>query len=105
MSILFSIASIPGVKTAVIGDLDGAVAEAVADTDGETIAAVMGFTATTLAATGELLGLGPVERVSITGPSMACLITVRGNYVVTTYIDPTKPVSAIEKKLDSLLQR
>jgi hypothetical protein len=54
---------------------------------------------------GNALGLGPLYRVTVTGPRRACLIAIHEQEVLGIYVDPTKPIAAFEKKLDSALRR
>jgi len=102
---LQAIAAIPEVKSAVLADLEGALAEAIAEPDAETIAAIMGFTIASVNKAGELLGLGPLARLNVIGPSRSCIATVRGDTVLTTVIDQGRSAGAVEEKLDTILQR
>jgi len=97
--------TIPEIKSAVLGDMSGALSESVSEPDAETVAAIMGFTISTVSKAGELLGLGPVQRLSVSGPSKASIATVRGDSVLTTVVDQAKSVPGIEKKLDAILHR
>jgi hypothetical protein len=102
---LASIASLPDVKSAVLGDLAGAFHDAVREPDGETVAAVMGFVASALVEAGEQLGLGALRRISVQGEPRACLVVVHGALVVTACVEPGKALAALEKLLDTPAQR
>ena len=103
MTDLVTIAKLPDVKGAVLGDLGGGYLDAVGEQDGETIAAVTGFVATSLAQAGEELGLGALHRVSVAGAAAACVIVVDDELAITGRIAPAKALAAVEKALDAAL--
>jgi hypothetical protein len=104
MSDLTLIAGIPDVKGAVLGDLAGGLLDAVDEGDGETVAAVMGFLATAVGQVGQDLGLGPLERVSLSGEAQAHVVLVRGGSVVAARVERPAALSAVEKAIDGALQ-
>ena len=61
------ISGVPGVKSAVLGDLAGGYLDAVREPDGESVAAVMGFLSSTMGQAGDQLGLGELRRISFAG--------------------------------------
>ena len=46
---------------------------------------------------GELLGVGTFQRVSVVGPSKACVVAVHGDSILGTYTDPTKSTAGVEE--------
>jgi hypothetical protein len=102
MSDLAQIARIPGVASAVLGDVAGGFHDAIREADGESVAAVTGFISTSLAQAGEELGLGPLGRVGLAGPTRACLIALRGGAAVTIGVAPPSALAAVERALDTL---
>jgi hypothetical protein len=104
MSNLSMIAKIPEVRSAVLGDLGGGFFDAVREPDGEAIAAVMGFLASTVAQAGEHLGLGALRKIVLSGNARACVVAIRGEWVVTAYVEPAGAATTVEKALDSSLQ-
>src|SRR5688572_6800722 len=98
------IAKFPEVLGAVLSDPAGALLESFGDVDGESAGAVHAYSLLGLSQVGEMLGLGALERIAVTGPSKACLITVQGDAVLGVYVHPARPLAGIEKKLQDLLQ-
>lgn len=105
MQDLQRIANLPGVRSAVLGDLGGAFVDAVREPDGETVAAVTGFLSTSLVRAGEQLGLGPLRRVALAGPTRACLVLVRDGAVIAASVEPPGALAAVEKGLETTSQR
>ena len=101
MSDLATLARIPDVKSAVLGDLAGGFHDAVREQDGETVAAVMGFVSSALVHAGDQLGLGALRRISIAGEARGCLILVDGESVVTARVEPGKSLATVEKVVDT----
>lgn len=89
----------------VVSDETGSLLESSGDIDGEAIGAVHVVTAQALTRCGDGLGLGALQRVVITAPRRACMITVLEEEVLGIYIDPSKPIGVFEKKLDLALRR
>lgn len=101
MSELDAIGRIPSVTRAVLGDLAGLFHGAVREEDGESMAAVTGFIAASLADAGDQLGLGPVVRVTVSGPTRGSILAVRGRAVVTVGVEPPGSLPAVERALDN----
>jgi predicted regulator of Ras-like GTPase activity (Roadblock/LC7/MglB family) len=99
------IAKFPEVTALVVTDDAGSLLESSGDIDSEAIGAVHVVTMQALTRCGNALGLGALERLTVTGPKRACLIAVYDHEVLGIYVDPTKPIGAFEKKLDSALRR
>jgi predicted regulator of Ras-like GTPase activity (Roadblock/LC7/MglB family) len=99
------IARFPEVTAMVVTDEAGSLLEANGDIDAEALGAVHVVTAQALARCGDALGLGPLLRITVTGPRRACLIALYEEEVLGVYVDPTKPIGAFEKKLESALRR
>jgi hypothetical protein len=104
MSDLAVMAKIPGVKSAVLGDLDGALHDAVRETNGEAVAAEMGFVSSSLMEAGELLGLGGLGSVSFGGPTSACVVVLRARSVITAVVEPPKMLGSVEKAIETSFQ-
>jgi predicted regulator of Ras-like GTPase activity (Roadblock/LC7/MglB family) len=99
------IAKFPEVAALVVTDDAGSLLESSGDIDGEAIGAVHVVTMQALSRCGNALGLGPLQRVTVTGARRACLIAVYDQEVLGVYVDPTKPIGAFEKKLETALRR
>lgn len=100
MSDLAVIAGIPNVASAVLGDLTGGFFDAVREPDGESVAAVAGFLSTSLAQTGERLGLGSLGRISLSGASRAFVIVLHGSAVVAATVEPASALPTVERAID-----
>jgi len=98
---LARVAKIPNVASAVLGDLSGGFFDAIREGDGEAVAAVTGFISTSLANAGEQLGLGVLSRVSLAGPTRACVIAIEAGGVATLGVAPPGALPAVERALDS----
>jgi predicted regulator of Ras-like GTPase activity (Roadblock/LC7/MglB family) len=99
------IAKFPEVAAMVVTDDAGSLLESSGDIDGEAIGAVHVVATQALARCGNALGLGPLERVTVTGARRACLIAIYEQDVLGVYMDPTKPIGVFEKKLETALRR
>jgi predicted regulator of Ras-like GTPase activity (Roadblock/LC7/MglB family) len=104
MSDLTLIAGVPGVKSAVLGDLAGAFFDAVQEQDGEAVAAVMGFLASIMSQVGTELGLGTLDRMSLAGDAVAHLVLVDGGSVLAARVEGSSALGAVEKAVDGALQ-
>lgn len=100
-----AIAKLPDIIGAVLSDHSGALLEWSGAVDGETAGAVNAFMVRGLAQAGDLLGVGAFLRVSIVGPSKACVVAVHGETILGTYTDPTKPIAATERRLQETLPK
>jgi predicted regulator of Ras-like GTPase activity (Roadblock/LC7/MglB family) len=89
----------------VLSDPAGALLDAFGSVDGEAAGAVHAYSVVALTQAGELLGLGAFERAVIAGRGASCLLSVEGDAVLGVYVDPTKPLPMLEKKLRDALQR
>ena len=98
------IAKLPEILGAVLSDPAGALIESFGSTDAEAAAAVHSFSAQSLGQAGDLLGLGTLDRVSIVGPTRVCTISKQSDGVLGVYVDPTKPLASIEKKIQDTLR-
>jgi hypothetical protein len=104
MAKLTSIASVPDVMSAVLGDLAGGLVDAVREPDGETVAAVMGFVASHLIEAGDHLGLGSLQSAAVAGPASARVIGVRGGSVIAAAVQPGKSLAAVERAVEASLR-
>jgi predicted regulator of Ras-like GTPase activity (Roadblock/LC7/MglB family) len=104
MSDLAVIAKLPGVKSAVLGDLDGTYLDAVREADGETIAAEMAFVGSSVLAAGEQLGLGALCTISVAGPQRAAVLVLRGQHLITALVEPARSLGAVEKSIETSFQ-
>jgi predicted regulator of Ras-like GTPase activity (Roadblock/LC7/MglB family) len=95
---------LPEVTAFVVTDDAGALLDASGDIDGEALGAIHVVATQALGRCGSLLGLGPLDRVTITGPKCACLLTGSDEDVLGVYVDPTK-LGAFETKLKTVLRR
>jgi predicted regulator of Ras-like GTPase activity (Roadblock/LC7/MglB family) len=99
------IAKFPEVTALVVTDDAGSLLESSGDIDGEALGAVHVVTMQALARCGHGLGLGALTRVTVTGARRACLLAVYDQEVLGVYVDPTKPIGAVEKKLETAMRR
>lgn len=99
------IARFPEVLGLVVTDDAGALLESSGDIDAETLGAVHVVAMQSLMRCGSALGLGALQRFIATGPRRACLVASHDREVLGVYIDPNKPMGALEKKLELALRR
>ncbi len=99
------IAKFPEVTALVVTDDAGSLLESSGDIDGEALGAVHVVTTQALTRCGNALGLGSLQRLTVTGPRRACLIAIYEQEVLGVYVDPSKPIGMFEKKLDTALRR
>ena len=99
------ITKLPEVVAAVVTDRMGMLLDSSGEIDGEAAGAVNAVSAEALAKTGEALGLGPLQRASIAGPTKVCVIALDDEEIVGVYVDPKKPLASFETKLDAVLRR
>jgi len=100
-----AIAKLPDVIGAVLSDQSGALLEWSGTIDGETAGAVHAFMVRGFSQAGDLLGIGAFQRVSVVGPSKACVVAVHGDTIVGTYTDPTKSIANVEKRLQDTISK
>jgi hypothetical protein len=105
MTDINAVANYSEVLAAVLSDPSGALLDSYGDVDGEAAGAVHSYCVQGLAQAGEILGLGVFHRSSVTGPSAACVILLHHEEVLGVYVDPRKPLGAVEKKLQETLQQ
>jgi predicted regulator of Ras-like GTPase activity (Roadblock/LC7/MglB family) len=99
------IAKFPEVTALVVTDDAGSLLEASGDVDGEALGAVHVVTMQALTRCGNALGLGVLERITVTGGKRGCLIAIYEHEVLGVYLDPSKPIGSFEKKLETALRR
>jgi hypothetical protein len=104
MTDLETVASLPGVSAAVLGDLEGTFLGALRTADGEAIAAEMGFVGSTLLEVGEILGLGALASFSSSGQTIACLLVVRPRALITALVTPPQSLGPVERAVDTAFQ-
>jgi len=99
------LAKFPEVTALVVTDDAGSLLESSGDIDAEALGAVHVVTTQALARCGNALGLGMLDRATIISTKRTCLIALYEQQVLGVYMDPTKPVAAFEKKLETALRR
>jgi predicted regulator of Ras-like GTPase activity (Roadblock/LC7/MglB family) len=99
------IAKFPEVTALVVTDDVGSLLESSGDLDCEALGAVHVVTMQALTRCGNGLGLGSLQRATVTGPRRACLIAIYEQQVLGVYVDSTKPIGSFEKKLETVLRR
>jgi hypothetical protein len=104
MTELETVARIPGVAAAVLGDLEGTFLGALRTADGETVAAEMGFVGSAFMEIGELLGLGALSTFALAGPAAACLLVVRPRALIIARIIPPETLGQVERAVDTAFQ-
>jgi predicted regulator of Ras-like GTPase activity (Roadblock/LC7/MglB family) len=103
MSNLSAITKLPDVVGAVVSDSGGAVVDWTENIDGESAGAVHAFAVQSLSRAGETLGLGSFQQMTLSAKREACLVFERNGYVLGIYVDPSKPLSTVEKKVRETL--
>jgi predicted regulator of Ras-like GTPase activity (Roadblock/LC7/MglB family) len=93
------VAKFPEVIGAALTDSSGMLIECAGQMDGEVAGAVHAFTARALSQAGEVLGLSSFERATLVGGKSVCVVVVHENSVLGAEIDPSKPLSVVEKKI------
>lgn len=99
------IVKLPEVLALVVTDEAGSLLEVAGDIDGEALGAIHAVTVQALARCGETLGLGPLQRTSLTSMKRACVVGVYEQEVLGVYLDASTPLAAFEKKLDAAMRR
>ncbi len=99
------IAKFPEVIGAVLSDSSGALVDCVGAFDGEVAGAVHSFSSKALSQAGETLGLGALQKAVITGPGKVCIVSIHDDEVLGVYVDPSKPLGTVEKKLETAIQK
>jgi predicted regulator of Ras-like GTPase activity (Roadblock/LC7/MglB family) len=103
MADLASVARIPHVSGAVLGDAGGAFYDAIREQDGESVASVAAFVATSLGQAGEELGLGALRRVVTAGEKRGLLMAAAGGVLVTARVEPATALASVERAFDASL--
>ncbi len=101
MADLASVARIPNVASAVLGDAAGGFYDAIREQDGETVASVAAFVTTSLAQAGEELGLGGLRRVAVAGEKRAFVVVAAGAALVTARVEPPSALAAVERAFEA----
>jgi predicted regulator of Ras-like GTPase activity (Roadblock/LC7/MglB family) len=101
MADLASVARIPHVASAVLGDAAGAFYDAIREQDGEAVASVVAFVTTSLGQAGEELGLGALLRVAMAGEKRGLLVAAAGGALVTARVEPASALAAVERAFDA----
>lgn len=101
MADLASVARIPNVASAVLGDAAGGFHDAIREQDGEAVASVAAFVVTSLTQAGEELGLGVLRRVAVASERRATLVATAGGTVVTARVEPAAALAAVERAFDA----
>lgn len=99
------IATFPEVLAVVLTDDAGALLESSGDLDSEAVGAVHVVTMQAITRCGNALGLGTLERITVTGGQRTCVLAIHGHEVLGVYVDPSKPIGAFENKLEAALRR
>jgi predicted regulator of Ras-like GTPase activity (Roadblock/LC7/MglB family) len=103
MADLASVARIPNVAGAVLGDAGGAFYDAIREQDGESVASVAAFVTTSLGQAGEELGLGALRRVAMAGEKRGLLVAAAGGVLVIARVEPATALAAVERAFDASL--
>lgn len=99
------IVKFPEVRALVVTDDAGSLLEVSGDIDGEALGAVNAVTVQALARCGDVLGLGALQRATLTAVRHSSVIAVHEQEILGLQIDPSSPLSAFEKKLDTAMRR
>jgi predicted regulator of Ras-like GTPase activity (Roadblock/LC7/MglB family) len=101
MADLATVARIPNVAGAVLGDAEGGFHDAIREADGESVASVAAFAAIALRQAGEELGIGALRRIAVVGEKRGMIIAVAAGTLLTARVDPVAALAAVEKALDA----
>ncbi len=101
MADLATVARIPNVASAVLGDREGGFHDAIREADGESVASVAAFVATSLGQAGEELGIGALRRIAVAGEKRALVVAVAGGALLAARVEPVAALAAVEKALDA----
>jgi len=99
------IAAFPEVLALVVTDDAGSLLESSGDIDGEAAGAVHVVIVQAITRCGNALGLGTLERITVTGAKRTCLIAIYDRFVLGVFIDSGNPIAAFETKLEAVLPR
>jgi predicted regulator of Ras-like GTPase activity (Roadblock/LC7/MglB family) len=99
------IAQFPEVLAVVVTDDAGSLLESSGDLDSEALGAVQVVTMQAITRCGNALGLGTLERITVTGGQRACVLAVHDHEILGVYVSPQSPLGAFEKKLETVLAR
>jgi len=99
------IAAFPEVLAVVVTDDAGALLASTGEVDGEALGAVHAATTQAITRCGNALGLGHLERITVTGGKRACVMARHEQELLGVYLDGARPIGAFEKKLDTALGR
>jgi predicted regulator of Ras-like GTPase activity (Roadblock/LC7/MglB family) len=87
----------------VVADPSGALVDSSGEVDGESVAAVVAVAVRSLNTIGEPLGVGALRRATLMGSGFTCVVAATDRELFGIYVDPTKPLGPLEKKLDGIL--
>jgi predicted regulator of Ras-like GTPase activity (Roadblock/LC7/MglB family) len=99
------LAKVPEITAVVVGDRAGGLLDCSGELDGEAASAVYAVAVAAMSSAGELLGMGGLLLVSITGRTTACVLGVHEHGVVAAHLDPNKPSNGVERKIELALRR
>jgi predicted regulator of Ras-like GTPase activity (Roadblock/LC7/MglB family) len=99
------IAQLPEVLAVVVTDDAGSLLESSGELDSEALGAVQVVTMQAITRCGNALGLGTLERITVTGGKRTCVLAIHDREVLGVYLTPTGPIGAFEKKLETVLAR
>lgn len=99
------IVKFPEVVALVVTDDAGALLEMSGDIDGEACGAIHAVVIQTLVRCGEQLGLGDLQKTTLTALRRSCLITAYDREIIGIYVDASSPLTAFEKKLETAMRR
>jgi hypothetical protein len=102
---LSSIASLPGVKSAVLSDRRGGFIDAFRENDPDSVSAVTGFMTDALGPIGDGLGLGGLTRISFAGQARAWLVVVHPEVILSIAVEPPSAFSSVERAIDAGTKR
>lgn len=99
------ISKFPEVRSLIVTDEGGALLDVTGAVDGESVGAVNAVAMQALARCGEVLGVGALQRTSVSSASQSSVIVVYEHEIVGVLLDPSSSLGAFEKKLDGVLRR
>lgn len=99
------IAQLPEVLAIVVTDDAGALLESSGELDSEALGAVQVVAMQAITRCGNALGLGTLERITVTGGQRTCVLAIQDHEVLGVYLTPQGPIGAFEHKLEAALRR
>lgn len=97
------ITKIPGARSLILSDPDGATTDSYGDPDADNTSAIISFFITRMREVGMVLGMENLNSIAVQSKSNGYVIKSGSSGVVIATVDPAKPLREAEKALDTEL--